>query len=159
MALLCAGLMFSCAGKKFDYATAYKFKPQKTNHLSHTLTSTPEILSASAETEIPVSLNEKNEIFRTERVAENVAPLVESKKEIKASHKLQKLTKKIERKVERKLEKKAASGVSITGKVYAGLVIGAAGLVLMILGGSTLSAIGSIGLLAGVILIVWGLLE
>jgi len=41
-------------------------------------------------------------------------------------------------------------------KIFLGILIGAAGLVLLIIGGSTLGAIGGIGLVVGLVLIVWG---
>jgi hypothetical protein len=154
-----AGVLFSCSGKKFDYASAYKFNPKITSHLRAELNDKPSNLSVSSAPEVSI-VSEELKFNETERSTPEVVPVAKTKKEVKTERRLQKLTQKIQRKVERKTVKKtAAAGMSITGKVYAGLVIGAAGLVLMILGGSTLSTIGSIGLLVGVVLIVWGLLE
>ena len=50
---------------------------------------------------------------------------------------------------------KATQGID--GKVYIGAVIGAAGLVLLILG--VASAVGGLAVVVGLVFIVWGLIE
>jgi F0F1-type ATP synthase assembly protein I len=53
----------------------------------------------------------------------------------------------------------AKKSVSVNSKIYVGAIIGIGGLVLMILAGGAVYTIGSLALLVGVILVVWGLLE
>ena len=59
--------------------------------------------------------------------------------------------------VDKQVQRDAAK--SLSGKIFLGILIGAAGLVLLIIGGSTLGAIGGIALVVGLVLVVWGFIE
>ncbi len=153
----------SCAGKKFDYQSAYKFKSPKSQHFDYQLND----LSAANSTDIiskglilnDTEIDSNNEI---KKATVESSPKVNSKREeilSQLSKKERKIFSRVEKKIERKLEAKPAASKSVNAKVYTGVIVGAAGLVLMILTSGTLGAIGGIALLVGLIFIVWGLLE
>ena len=160
--------LFACSSQRLDYQSAYKFshynyqKPtpgnQSENAPVHALASTnpdfapvpvshPQITFTKAENDAidRVDVAEKSSFTKLTR---------EEKKAFKRDIKQQ--LRKISR--EQKLEKKEAKkkGAQMNRKIYTGLIIAGAGIVVAILASG---AIGGLAIIVGVALIAWGLIE
>jgi hypothetical protein len=161
--IMILALMTSCASKKLDYATAYKFKVQKMYtaeeviKLDYLTSNDDDIQSLSSEATMPLSFKsqEDNKAFSQK---ENI---VENSKSTKMQKRFSRREKKIEKRMEKASNEKFTSSKSksVNSKVYTGIVVGGAGLILAILFGGTLGLIGGVAVLVGLIFIVWGLLE
>lgn len=153
----------SCAGNKFDYQSAYKFKSPNTKHIGIYPNEPDGDFSADIMTTAPSQKNielNKNIEFPAAKVNSNLTENTTDEQILTSlSKKERKIFNRIEKKIERKLEAKPAASKSVNSKIYTGVVIGGAGLILMILAGGTLGAIGGLALLVGLGFIVWGLLE
>ncbi len=160
--IISALLLNGCAKQSFDYASAYKFK---VNQMHKKDAKTAEAIPVNHETSLNAEINNVNPVLEfsetesSEIIAGIQASATNSKEESRMVAKAKKLEQRIAKKIKKMESKTVASRKSVNAKVYTGVVIGAAGLILFILFGGTLGTIGALGVLVGLIFIVWGLLE
>ena len=176
-------LMGGCStSKKFNFNAAYKFSYYDYSKQSVSPSPPADNLVASTDSEILVIPSKKPEVvlhtgrskFQSDTKDVSRAELKQIRKElkreiksinseIKVLEKSKRIAPEKERSkfessiTEKKVQKEAAKAMN--RKIFLGILIGAAGLVLIIIGGSTLGPIGGIALVVGLVLIVWGFIE
>ena len=155
-------ILSSCKSNRFDYQSAYKFSTYKYQHHEKASSADPTpwegepvaslkpgLLSSGQEFSIEPALLEKanrwKDLSRSEKK--------ELRKEVR---KIVKTSKKEIRKARKDLKHYETHRITNT-KLYAGIVIGSGGLLLLILNVATF--FGGLLVLIGVILIVWAFLE
>ena len=159
--LLSILLISSCSSRKFDFSSAYKFSSYqpKVESVQHQEVE-PILIASRGQT---ISGKPYIPSYLTIKESQQEATLKLNKKERTALKKeLKKSLKKI-RKVVRAdpaaadiMAEKVAKEIT-DDKVYAGAVIGIAGLILLIL--DIVTPLGVLAVVVGLALIVWGLLE
>ena len=182
--VLCSILLVGgCStSKKFNFNAAYKFSyydyskqsvspsPPADNLVASTdseiLVIPPKISDGSLRTAQPQFKPDLKDLSQTElkQIRKELKQEIRSlDSEIESLEKSKKLVPEQDRSTfessitEKKVQRDAVKAMN--HKIFLGILIGAAGLVLIIIGGSTLGAVGGIALVVGLVLIVWGLIE
>ena len=182
--LLCSVLLLAgCStSKKFDFKTAYKFSQYDYSKQASSTNPKQEDLVASTNSQVltipsklpgsslqpdqaqirphlkDLSRSDLRQIRR--ELKQEIKSLDSEIKSLEASKRIapEEERGKFESSItEKKVQRDVAKAMN--HKIFLGILIGAAGLVLLIIGGSTLGAIGGIALVVGLVLVVWGFIE
>lgn len=155
--LTLSGLIASCSSSKFDYNNAYQFSTHRTVKQQTVVEDNP-ILIASRSTsigQVPV-IPERLPLVNPQQIKRL------SKKEkqglIKEIKQIGKNLKRLRKEDPARAEIESQKATkALTGKTYAGAVIGIAGLILLIL--NIASPLGVLAFVVGLALVAWGLIE
>ncbi len=172
LTIVLGSFLFACAPSKFNYHQAYKFSQYKYQNDPHTtdkhtiasdgsvnlLASTTPDLEPTMYADNRLSLTKVSEALENESNFSNAVVTRKIKREKRKAFRKEVKTKVKdfikERKEWRKQNKK--KGKAMNRKVYTGLIIAGAGLIVAILASGT---IGALAIIVGIALIAWGLIE